>query len=342
MDAKRIAELIVEADDASKNKQIVEPIKAEEGRELIAQACAKYGPEETAYTIANIINKRITDEAQVADLSGILLPYDQMYPLNEGPMFERESSPILYWIGDESNHLTLHRSKPVQERFTMTFDSIYYYFEFNVDLLRDGVVGNMQSQINKARNQMVGAANMLMWYSIQDTITNAAGANIGSGTLTYTALKAAVNWVEDESQQGPAAILGRRSTLTGLNVLTSTGGGGASRETGFFSDSLKDQAWRNYLLDVFVGVPILGIRQQKINVSRNKQIGAGFSGIDAIPKSIILVRPKDDFGFFAEQGPIEVMQTTSAKDRTLAYSGGRRMGAVIFDNARPCYKFTVS
>jgi len=319
--------LINEVDAATQQKTQPDKITSQEFAEAVKEMNDKEGVQKTSETIAALVYKQITEEAPRQDLSGIIMPYDGMYSLNDGPVYQREGEPLLYWLGDETEYIELKRTTVMRTEQTMQFDSIYVFFEYNVDQLEAGKFGDFQKQINKARNQFVGAANMLMWKSL----TDAKGSGDASGTFNLTALQTALEWVEDNSELGTKAILARTTTLSDMTFWNSSAGPSAGgREHGIFSDMMKDKAWNNLTLDSFRGIPVVGIKKHNINVNRSKYQDQAIAGMIEIPSGDILVVPSDDFAYFAEQGPIRVMSDEDAKSRTRRFSMGRRMGVIVF------------
>jgi hypothetical protein len=183
--------------------------------------------------------------------------------------------------------------------------------------------------INKARNQFVAAGNMLMWKALKAAVPSGQ-PGYTDGALTWEGMSAMVDYIEDASEEGAAAFFGRQTSLSAMSNWLSSGDPAGGHT--LFSDSMKDEIWRNKSLTTLRGVPIVPLPKQKVNASPSKQLNAGFSGIDAIPKGDIFCVPKDHFGEFCEQGPLAIMRSSDAGTRTLTYSFGRRMGTVIFDN----------
>lgn len=326
VDLNRLSEVIAEvAAVQPKEKEI--KYSSQELQECVAELVSETSAQEAGHVVADIVFERLADEAPKRDLSGLLIPYQGMYPLGDGPVFERWGEPVLYWLGDEAKHMQLMSTEVTKESFTMTFDSIYVRFDFNVDLLAAGKYGDFADHISKAKNQFVGAGNMLMWKALQAAKTS--GPGYSSGTLTWTTMSKMVDFVEDESEMGTGAFFGRQTTLSAMSNWLSSAS--PADDTNLFSDTKKDEIWRNKTLLTFRGVPIVPLPKQKVNVSPNKVMNAGFTGIEAIPKGNIFCIPKDKFGVFAEEGPLAVVNSTEAGSRTFTYTSGRRMGVVIFD-----------
>jgi len=327
---------VIDGDTGEQRDEALErtdKVSAQEFAQAVQEMTEDVGAEEAGMAIAEIVYRRITEEAPAQDLTGLLMPYDGMYQFGDGPVFTREGTPMLYWMGDESGDISLKRTKVVEDQFSMTFDSLYVLFEYNFDLLKSGKFGNFQRQISKAKNQFVAAANMLMWKALLDGKSADA-----SGDLTVTALKTGIDAVEDNSQTGGKAIIGRKTALSKLsNFLSSaTYGIGAA-----IPDNIKSEAWNKMHITNLGGYPMLGVSKQTFNGSRTKIIEAGFMGMEVMDNSNVIINSNDDYAFFAEQGPIAVMQSQDAATRNVSYSWGRRMGVVILDTDA-YYRYTIT
>jgi len=346
MDTNRLNELIATAVDKSKSvndsgdkTKVLEKTDSEKAMELkesFAELRSEIGTDSAAYVVANIVYRRLMDEAPFQDLTGILMPYDGMYEFTEQPVYQREGEPTLYWLGDETDHIEMFTTKVSTEEFTLNFDSIYAAFSFNVDLLASGKFYDFQSQVNKARKQFVGAANMLMWSAIRDSFKAGTHANSATGTLSISALDTAIKWVEDNSEEGPKAFFGRTTTLMDAANLSS------ASLTDHLPEFVKEESFRSMHIKGYKDVPLVGVRKQIVRTSKSQIIGAGVGGSDAIPAGEVILIPYDTFGIFAEQGPIQVMETRDALTRKVSYSMGRRMGCAVWESGRPCYLYVAT
>jgi hypothetical protein len=172
------------------------------------------------------------------------------------------------------------RSQITNTVITLPKKTIAVATELEIGQLRSGRYGTISDLKTDATNQILGAQNSMVWEvawrAVTSTTTNSNYATIASGDTASTkkaALDAAIVHLEDYTNAGAKAIIGRFGALTFLEAL----------DKEYLPNDMKSELYRaTGFLGRYRGVPVIHLKSykdaygvQKISDSHILVIGDG-------------------------------------------------------------------
>lgn len=236
---------------------------------------AVLGSPEQRHAVANKIVKYVSDSVEQRDLAALMLPKESI-PVGTSAEFAVPGKLKAFWHEPGSY---APRTQMIQKVFTVPTWMISAHPEYEISQLEAGRYGTAQDQIKAARDAILAAINTRVFNTISGSVvsTDSNYFTAASG-LTKTTLDQAINWVEDQVG-GAVAIIGRRNLLYSiLDFNTDTTAG----DLGIFSDSIKDQIIKTGKIQLYRGIPLVGLQQYR----------DGFGHV-TVPQDTILVVGKD-------------------------------------------------
>jgi hypothetical protein len=189
---------------------------------------------------------------------------------NEGESVEFHTlRPLQAYIHEPGSFAP--RAQLIKDVVTLPTQLVSVAAELDIGQLRSGRYGTLLDLRTKAAEALLGQRNKLVWETAYGAITsgNADGnyASFASGdtaAVKRAALDTAIDYVHDNGNGGPTAIIGRHSALTWVQDLGNN----------YFSDARKDEIMNTGFLGMYRGTPIYRLRSykdqdgnQKINAS---------------------------------------------------------------------------
>lgn len=172
--------------------------------------------------------------------------------------------------------------------YTMTTSAKSISFSWPVEELRNGIV-TLADIIESCTQAIIYHKVKLAWDTLKDAILSTDSTNntnVG-GTLTQSSLDGAIKSQSDKWRI--AGIIGRRSYLD--TALTFSGGSGAD----LMPESIKEDAWRRGLMQVYHGAPIFALPQLKDEIT-------GALAMDA--STCFIVSEYKGFNRYVEVAPV--------------------------------------
>lgn len=299
---------------------------------------------EAVQAVASLITRSINTDDTIVNMSeGALVPNDPhgMYGLLEMPVYERENEPMAYWMQEnESGEMVIRDQALQKENFSPVFAQVFSKVTGNIDYLKAGRYSDLATRARKAMKHIDAGIISLQWRSIQQSISSGS-TNYGSvsgGAITKSGLDTGLDYVGDRSD--PKLIVGRWDVFTDMRDW-GYGSGTSTADLGIFPESVKEMFWNNKgIAPAYRGVPIIGIKRKKMNISPAYLNAAGSQivrplnkpvrGYAVIPDSEILIISAEEFGNFAERGPIATLSGVN-ENRKAYISFGREVGLCIWD-----------
>lgn len=157
------------------------------------------------------------------------------------------------------------RSKLIKDSVPLPHHRVYVGTELDLNQLRSGRLGTINDYRRKVGETILGKRNELLWqslnFSIDSTTQDNNYATFAPGAAVATkkaALDDAIEFVHDNNNNGPIAIVGRYSALSWIEDISS----GTNLDT-FFPEMSKEQIMSTGFISVYRGVPIFRLRSYK-------------------------------------------------------------------------------
>jgi hypothetical protein len=163
------------------------------------------------------------------------------------------------------------RAQLIKDVVTLPTQLVSVAAELDIGQLRSGRYGTILDLRTRAAEALLGERNKLVWETAYGAIAsgndNGNYGTFASGDTAATkraALDTAIDYVHDNGNGGPTAIIGRHSALTWVQDLGNN----------YFSDARKDEIMNTGFLGMYRGTPVYRLRSykdqdgnQKINAS---------------------------------------------------------------------------
>lgn len=183
-------------------------------------------------------------------------------------------------------------AKLIKDSVTLPTNRVFVGTELDLDELRSGRFGSLSDYRRLVAEVLLGERNKQLW----DTLTNAIPAGSADGNyatfatgastaVKKTALDDAIDFIHDNTNSGPAAIIARFTALKFIYLIAD------QSNVNTYSDLTKDDIKNRGFLTVYRGTPVFYLR--------NYQDQDGVAKIDAA--NIFLVA--NDSLKFARKAP---------------------------------------
>jgi len=212
--------------------------------------------EDSRRAIAVKIVKTISDSMAQEDLASLLLTKEYI-PLGQTVELKVPGKLKAYWHEPGSY---APRTQMVNKVFQIPTALISAHPEYELGQLESGRYGTMQEQIDAAKEALQGAINAKVFNTLIGSITSGANYATCSGKLTFSALNDAINYVEDQVG-GATAIVGRRNVLSSILDFGTDSMTAPATDTGIFSDEMKNQVMKTGKIQLYRGIPLVGLTQ---------------------------------------------------------------------------------
>jgi hypothetical protein len=178
---------------------------------------------------------------------------------NEGEALEFHTlRPLQAYIHEPGSFAP--RAQLIKDVVTLPTQLVSVAAELDIGQLRSGRYGTILDLRNKAAEALLGERNKLVWETAYGAITSSnTDGNYGTvasgdtAATKQTALDTAIDYVHDNGNGGPSAIIGRHSALTWIQGLGNN----------YFSDARKDEIMNTGFLGRYRGTPIYRLRNYK-------------------------------------------------------------------------------
>lgn len=171
------------------------------------------------------------------------------------------------------------RSQVTNTVITLPKKTISVATELELNQVRSGRYGSIADLKQDAMEQILGTENAMLWEvawrAVTSSTTDSNYASVASGDTTATkksALDAAISYLEDYTNKGVKAIVGRYSALSFLEDL----------DYQTLPDSLRELIYRSGFLGVYKGIPVFRLKSfkdpykvEKISASNILLLGEG-------------------------------------------------------------------
>lgn len=237
---------------------------AEEQKALAAEISQTWDSgEEGRRALAQKITKELQNDVEQRDLSGFIFD-KEFIPEGQEVEWKLKSKMKVYWHEPGSY---APRTAVTQRVFTLATDMLSCHPEFEITQLKAGRYGTVSDQMKDAREAMLGAINARIWNTLTGSITSSSPNYANSaGSISKSALDAALTWCNDQPGGGAKAIIARKHILDDILDFTV----GTNGDVGVFSDAVKDQIIKTGTLGgVYRGVPLIGLTQWQDAFGKN-------------------------------------------------------------------------
>ena len=222
-------------------------------------------------------------------------------------------------------------AKLIKDSVTLPTNRVYVGTELDLDELRSGRFGSISDYRRLVAEVLLGERNKQLW----DTMTNAIPsgspdgnyATFASGASTATkktALDDAIDYVHDNTNGGPAAIIGRFTALKFIYLIAD------QSNVNTYSDSAKDEIRNRGYLTTYRGVDVFYLRTYKD--------GDGVSKIDA--NNIFLVA-NDSLKFARKSPGLESFDDIRGDNFSWRINFWEEYGSLLVEPARS-YRLEIS
>lgn len=206
--------------------------------------------------IAQIIVNRIEDEQDTLDL---VREFAEVVQFSEGDTMQfatqKGGKAYIHTPGSAAPRSTI-----VQRVQTVDAELVSVMLEFELDQLRAGRYGNMNTVKNWARRALLYKKYKIVWDTLLGSVTSTAAGYftvLASASIAtkLSGLNNAIDFAEDQIE-GVGAIVGRR---TDLNFLLRWG----TTDGIAYSDRTKDDILQRGILPIYRGIPIVALNAFK-------------------------------------------------------------------------------
>ena len=160
---------------------------------------------------------------------------------------------------------TAKRSKLVKDSITLPHHRVYVGTELDLNQLRSGRLGTINDYRRKVGETILGKRNELLWQTLNFSIDSstiddnyATFASTVNAATKKTALDGAIEFVHDNTNSGPNAIVARYSAISWVEDISS-----ATNLSTFFPEMTKEQIMATGFVTIYRGVPIFRLRAYK-------------------------------------------------------------------------------
>lgn len=271
------------------------------------------------HAIATYVTQMINNQVTQTDLTSIM-PYSHFAP-NEEMIYRKKGKLRAYYLPHGADALT---TQYFNEEVRPVTNPIICAPSYDYDQFKNGRYGDMQEQSRGATQEFVGKKNKLIF----DTLT----ASIGSGDENYVAapydgnittnVKAAVNaaidYVSENNSNPGGYIIGPYKYLAKFRDFEQSSSG---YSTNLWTEEYKRKILATGLIDVYMGYPVIPVRQYKDG-----------QGLFTIPDDEIFVIGADDWGRFFEKGPYDTLEDIDAIKRRWVINMKIDVGMYVWDS----------
>ena len=216
------------------------------------------------------------------------------------------------------------RSQMSQRVQTLTTERHHAHPEMEVTQLQSGRYGDMQDLRDEALAQLRGQKYSKTWTTLvgsissTDTTQYAAIGATPAAAAVKNSLDSGLDYVDDQQDNQPTAIVGRRNALVRLadyNAYDTAQGVGLSEDK-------KRELDNNLLLPTYRGIPVVYL----------KQYTDGY-GINMITENNIMIVGKNTLKLGVDL-PLQFLETIDVDNTTWHLNIFESYGAAVFDSAK--------
>ena len=233
--------------------------------------------DEKRRALATKIVESVRQDIYTQDIATMIAEYKTFGPGDE-LQFRTQEGLVAYVIDPGS---FAPRSMLTNTVTTLPKKLITVATELDLGQLRSGRYGDIANIKTKAAEQILGAQSSMMWEVAWRAVTSSTADNnyatVSSTASTATkksALDAAISYLEDYTQAGAKAIIGRFTALSFLEDL----------DYSTLPDSLREVVYKEGFLGVYKGVPVFRLKSFK-DIYKTQKISANYIlvlGTDAL------------------------------------------------------------
>ena len=170
--------------------------------------------------------------------------------------------PVKAYVLDPGS--TGSRTRIIKDSIALPFERVYVGTELDLDELRSGRYGTLNDYRRLVAEALLGQRNKQMWETLNNSITSAVNdgnfATFASGASTATkkaALDTAIDYVHDNTNSGPLAVVGRFTALNWIYQIAD------QSNISTFGDMTKEEIQARGFLTVYRGTPVFYLRDYK-------------------------------------------------------------------------------
>lgn len=227
---------------------------------LMAKADIINNPEHRRVLATKIVRYVVTD-TYMQDLVNLIADVETFNP-GEQIQFHihREMKAYILEPGSSAK-----RSKMIKDSVPLPHHRVYIGTQLDLNQLRSGRFGTINDMRRKVGEAILGKRNQLLWDTLGLSITSSDNdgnySTFASGATVATkknALDAAVEYVHDNTNSGPQAIVGRYGALSWLEDISAT-----STINEWMPEVSKEQYMNTGFITWYRGVPVFRLRNYK-------------------------------------------------------------------------------